>query len=342
MNNMKKKAIALLSGGLDSTLALKIVLDLGFEVIALNMKTPFCTCDGKSGVCNSSKFAQEFGIKLVRIFGGEDYLKIVKNPEHGYGRNLNPCIDCRIYLFKKAKELMEKEGAVFIFTGEVLGERPMSQRLDAMKLIERESVLKGKVLRPLSAKLLEPTLPEKEGIVDRSALLNLQGRSRKRQIQLAGDYQIRDYPCPAGGCLLTEENFARRLKDSFDHNEDALRHISLLKIGRHFRLPAQDGSNSKEVKLIVGRNQEENNLLLSLAQQEEAKFTVKEFKGALGVLLGEPLPGSINLSARISARYCKEKSLAFLKVKIWTNSEDEHQEIEVTPLEDAQIEFYRV
>jgi tRNA U34 2-thiouridine synthase MnmA/TrmU len=339
---MQKKAIALLSGGLDSTLALKIVLNLGFEVTALNMKTPFCTCDGKSGVCYSSKFAREFGIELVRIFGGEDYLKIVKNPEHGYGRNLNPCIDCRIYLFKKAKELMEKEGADFIFTGEVLGERPMSQRLDAMKLIERESGLKGKVLRPLSAKLLEPTLPEKEGLVDRSALLNLQGRSRKRQIELAGDYQIKDYPCPAGGCLLTEENFARRLKDSFNHNEDTLRHISLLKIGRHFRLPIENGSEGKGAKLIVGRDQKENELLLTLAQAEEIKFTVKEFKGALGVLLGEPLPDSKNLSARISARYCQGKSLTSLIVKSWTNSEDEHQEIEVMPLDDAQIWSYRV
>ncbi len=338
----RKKAIALLSGGLDSTLALKIVLDLGFEVIALNMKTPFCTCDGKSGVCYSSRFSQEFGIKLVRIFGGEDYLEIVKNPEHGYGRNLNPCIDCRIYLFKKAKELMEKEGASFIFTGEVLGERPMSQRLDAMKLIERESGLKGKVLRPLSAKLLEPTQPETEGIIDRSALLNIQGRSRKRQIKLAEDYQITDYPCPAGGCLLTEENFARRLKDSFDHNEDSLRHISLLKIGRHFRLVFQDGSNTDGAKLIVGRNQEENELLATLAQPHETKFTVKEFKGALGVLLSEPMPEYLSMSARISARYSKERTSASLIVKTWTDSEDEHQEIEVTPLEDAQIEAYRV
>ncbi|HVP36240.1 MAG TPA: hypothetical protein VMT04_04530 [Terriglobales bacterium] len=338
----KKKAIGLLSGGLDSTLALRIVLDLGFEVIALNMKTPFCTCDGRSGVCYSNKFAQEFGIKLVRIFGGDDYLEIVKNPKHGYGRNLNPCIDCRIFLFKKAKELMEKEGAEFIFTGDVLGERPMSQRLDAMKLIERESSLKGKVLRPLSAKLLEPTLPEKNGIIDRFALLNLQGRSRKRQIQLASDYQIRDYPCPAGGCLLTEENFARRLKDSFFHGEDTLRHISLLKIGRHFRLPVENGNERKGLKLIVGRDQEENNYLLSLSLPEETKLTAKEFKGALGLLLGEPLSGSINLSASISARYCQQKNSASLIVKTWTDSEDEHQSIEVTPLEDAQIESYRI
>jgi len=332
---IKKKALALLSGGLDSTLALRIILDSGFEVIGLNMKTPFCTCDGKKGVCYSSKYADEFGIKLIRIFGGEDYLEIVKNPKYGYGKNLNPCIDCRVYLFRKAKEAMEKVGATFIFTGEVLGERPMSQRLDALGLIEKESGLQGKVLRPLSAKLLEPTLPEKEGIVDRSRLLALQGRSRKIQIQLAQDYQIKDYPCPAGGCLLTDENFARRLKDSFQHNEDSLRHIDLLKVGRHFRLPTG-------AKLIVGRDEEENNLILSLAQLEESKFTVKGFKSTYGILLGKPELENKILSAEICARYCQERNLPELRVKIWRDSIEDFEEIEVTPLTDIEIEPYRI
>ncbi len=335
MTMTKKKAIALLSGGLDSTLALRIILDLEFEVIGLNLKTPFCTCDGKKGVCYSSKYAEEFGIKLIRIFGGEDYLGIVKNPEHGYGRNLNPCIDCRIFLLRKAKEIMEKEGADFIFTGEVLGERPMSQRLDAMKLIEKESGLRGKILRPLSAKLLEPTIAEKEGIIDRTKLLNIQGRSRKIQIQLAKDYQISDYPCPAGGCLLTEENFARRLRDSFLHNEDSLRHIALLKMGRHFRLPSG-------AKLIVGRNKEENNLILSLARIDDIKFTVKGFKSAYGILVGKTEIDDQVLSARVCARYCQERSLNKFVVKSWTSSEDDYNEIEVTTLTDTQIEPYRV
>ncbi len=335
----KKKAIALLSGGLDSTLALKMILDLGFEVIALNMKTPFCNCDGKKGVCYSSKFAEHFGLKLIRIFGGDDYLRIVKNPQHGYGRNLNPCIDCRIYLFKKAKELLEKEGASFIFTGEVLGERPMSQRLDAMKLIERESGLKGKVLRPLSARLLEPTDAENEGLVDRCTFLNIQGRSRKRQIELARNYQIGDYPCPAGGCLLTEENFARRLKDSFIHGEESLRHISLLKVGRHFRIPIENGSGgSKEPKLIVGRNKEENELLSSLARTEETKLTTKEFKGALGLLIGQSSPEVLLLSANVCARYSQAKNQPEIVVKTWTNSEDEHLEIRTTGLSEPEIE----
>ena len=330
-----KKAIALLSGGLDSTLALKLILDLGFEVICLNLKTPFCTCDGKEGVCYSSKYADEFGIKLIRIFGGEDYVEMVKNPKHGYGRNLNPCIDCRIYLFRKAKEIMEKEGADFIFTGEVLGERPMSQRLDAMRLIEKESGLQGRVLRPLSAKLLTPTLPEKEGLIDRSKLLNIQGRSRKPQIQLAQTYQIKDYPCPAGGCLLTDENFARRLKDSFQHGEDSLRHISLLKLGRHFRLPAG-------AKFIVGRNQEENNLILTLAESEELKFTVSGFKSTYGVLLGKPESEDKVLCARICARYCQEKNLSKLVIKVWTETMENFKEMEVSSATDDQMELYRV
>ncbi len=330
-----KKAIALLSGGLDSTLALKLILDLGFEVIGLNLKTPFCTCDGKEGVCYSSKYADEFGIKLIRIFGGEDYLELIKNPKHGYGRNLNPCIDCRIYLFRKAKEVMEKEGAGFIFTGEVLGERPMSQRLDAMRLIEKESGLQGKVLRPLSARLLDPTLPEKEGLIDRTKLLNIRGRSRKLQIQLAQIYQIKDYPCPAGGCLLTDENFARRLKDSFQHGEDSLRHISLLKLGRHFRLPSG-------AKFIAGRNQEENNLILNLAEPDELKFTVSGFKSTYGVLLGKAKPEDKVLCARVCARYCQEKNLPKLVIKVWTEAMENFKDMEISSVTDDQIESYRV
>ncbi|MDH4222409.1 MAG: hypothetical protein OEV55_02600 [candidate division Zixibacteria bacterium] len=331
----KKKAIGLLSGGLDSTIALRVILNFGFEVIGINLKTPFCTCDGKSGICYSSKYAEEFGIGLIRIFGGEDYLQIVKKPRYGYGRNLNPCIDCRIYLFRKAKEMMEKEGASFIFTGEVLGERPMSQRIDALRLIEKESGLQGRILRPLSAKLLEPSIPEKEGMVDRSRLLKIQGRSRKPQIHLAEEYKIIDYPCPAGGCLLSDESFSKRLKDSFQHKEDSLRHISLLKVGRHFRLPGG-------AKLVVGRNQEENNLILSLAESDETKFTVKGFKSTYGLILGKPEVEDKILSAKICSRYCKEKNLTKHLVKAWTDVPEEFEEIEVIPHTDDKIELLRV
>jgi tRNA-specific 2-thiouridylase len=331
---MNKKAIGLLSGGLDSILATKMILDMGFEVIALNLKTPFCCCDS-GNKCYSESVAQKFNIPLKRIYGGEDYLEVVKNPRHGYGRNMNPCLDCRIYLFRKAKQLMEEIGAGFIFTGEVLGERPMSQRLSAMKLIEKEAGLKGKVLRPLSAKLLEPTLVEKEGIVDRERLLPIQGRSRKPQMALAESYQIEDYPCPAGGCLLTDENFAHRLKESFEHKEDSLRNVFLLKIGRHFRLPTK-------AKVIAGRDQKENETLLSLSLPSELKLTVEGYKSTYVLLLGESSLENQTQAARICARYCDEKERKSLTVKVWSNSPEECKRVEVSPLEESFLSAVRI
>jgi len=331
---MKKKAIGLLSGGLDSTLATKIILDMGFEVIALNFKTPFCCCDTDER-CYSESVAQKFDIPLKRIYAGADYLEVVKNPKHGYGKNMNPCIDCRIFLFKKAKKLMEEVGAEFVFTGEVLGERPMSQRLYAMKLIERESGLKGKVLRPLCAKLLEPTPVEELGSVDREKLLSIQGRSRKPQMALAKGYRIEDYPCPAGGCLLTDKNFAQRLKESFDHGEDSIRDIFLLKIGRHFRLPTK-------AKVIAGRNKEENEALLSLSLHSELKFTVEGYKSTYALLLGEPVLENQTQAARICVRYCDEKVLKALTVKIWSNSPEKCRKMEVSPLEENLLSSIRI
>ena len=331
---MRRKAIGLLSGGLDSILATKMMLDMGFEIIALNLKTPFCCCDTDDR-CWSDSVAQRFNIPLKKIYGGEDYLELVKNPKHGYGKNMNPCIDCRIFLFKKGKELMEEVGAEFIFTGEVLGERPMSQRMFAMKLIEKESDLEGKVLRPLSAKLFKPIQVEKRGIVDRERLLSIQGRSRKPQMALAKRYRIEDYPCPAGGCLLTDENFSRRLKDSFEHGEDSMRNIFLLKIGRHFRLPTK-------AKVIAGRNQKENETLLSLSLPSELKFTVEGYKSTYTLLLGEPALEDQTLASRICARYCDEKELKNLTVKIWSNSPEKCRKVEASSLDEKLLSSIRI
>ena len=219
---MKRKAIALLSGGLDSTLAVKMMLDLGIEVEALNFTSPFCTCTGKNSGCKSEavRVAQEFNIPIKVINKGLDYLEIVRNPVHGYGKGVNPCVDCRIYLLKKAKEYMHESGADFVFTGEVLGQRPMSQRRDTLRVIERESGLEGLLLRPLSARHFEPTIPEKEGWVDRDKLMAIEGRSRKIQMQMADDLDVKNYPCPAGGCLLTELSFVPKIRDVFDHSEE--------------------------------------------------------------------------------------------------------------------------
>src|SRR5512137_1293737 len=169
------KAIGLLSGGLDSTLAVKLLIDQGIEVIAFNMITPFCTCTRKGCKHEAGKVAKHFGVLVKIIASGEDYIEMIKHPKHGYGSNMNPCIDCRIFLFKKAKTYMEAIGARFIFTGEVLGQRPMSQHKRAMNLIEKEAGLQGLILRPLSAKLLAPTVPEEQHWVDREKLLDIQG-----------------------------------------------------------------------------------------------------------------------------------------------------------------------
>ncbi|MEM2322087.1 MAG: hypothetical protein QW657_02630, partial [Candidatus Bathyarchaeia archaeon] len=228
----KPKALALVSGGLDSLLALRLILDQNIDVEAVHFMTPFFKC------CDLvDRISKDFGIKLHVIFLGQEFLDIVANPRHGYGSQMNPCIDCRILMFRKAKELAEKIGADFLVTGEVLDERPFSQRLKAMLLIEREAGLEGKVLRPLSARLLPPTEAEREGWVDRGRLLAIRGRRRTPQIELAAKYGIKDYPNPSGGCLLTDPAFARRVRDHLNHEgkltlDDAI----LLMTGRHFRI----------------------------------------------------------------------------------------------------------
>jgi tRNA-specific 2-thiouridylase len=332
--NRKTKAVGLISGGLDSILALRVLLDLGIEVVALNLKTPFCTCDS-GGRCFSLTVTEEWGVPLRRVYGGEDYIQMIKQPRHGYGKNMNPCLDCRIYLFTKAREIMENEGADFVFTGEVLGERPMSQRKEAMDLIERESGLKGKVLRPLSAKLLEPTLPEKEGRILREKLFDIQGRSRKPQLEMARRLGINEFPNPAGGCLLTDANFARKIKDSFIYKEDTLRHIQLLKIGRHFRLPTG-------AKVIAGRDQRENEILMDISLPSELKFTAHDCKSSYALLLGEGSPENQTWAAGVCARYSDRENLSKLAVRIWSDPIETFTLLEAEPLEESVLSQLRI
>jgi tRNA-specific 2-thiouridylase len=210
---------------------------------------------------------------------------------------MNPCLDCRILMFSRARERMEEMEAAFVFTGEVLGERPMSQRREAMRLIERESGLDGRLLRPLSARLLPPTIPEKEGLVDRDKLLAIEGRSRKPQMALAEQYNINDYPCPAGGCRLTDPGFARRMRDLVRHKENFdLNDVNLLKVGRHFRL-------SPEAKAVVGRNQEENHRILALAKEGDILFEVQDWGSPITLLRGQASEKEIHLAAAITVRY---------------------------------------
>jgi len=338
------KAIALLSGGLDSTLAVKLILDQGMEVEAVNFLTVFCTCTPKNSGCLVSKrVADEFGIK-IRVFNiSQDYLEMVKHPKYGYGRNMNPCLDCRIYMFKRAGEYMKEVGASFLVTGEVLGERPMSQRRDAMRIIERDSGLDGLILRPLSAKLLKPTIPEKEGLVDRERLLDIQGRSRKPQMRLASEYGLNDYPCPAGGCLLTDPGFARRMRDLMEHNPDfTLNDVHLLKSGRHFRL-------SPEAKAVVGRNNEENEKLLSMARDNDIFLRVSGFPGPITIARGKMGLAQLRRAAAVTARYSKAENLP--EVKVWYRKMSEqtsrsHRDgggyIITAPIRDEDLEGLRI
>ena len=299
---MNKKAVALFSGGLDSMLAIKLILEQGVEVHALNFLTIFCTCTSKGCMHQATKAAKDLGVPLKVMNITKEYMEIVKNPKHGRGRAMNPCIDCRIFTFKKARSFMDEIGASFIITGEVLGQRPMSQRRHAIELIEKESGLKDLILRPLSAKLFEPTIPEKEGIVDREKLLDIQGRMRVRQISLAEELGISDYPCPAGGCLLTDKGFSNKLKDllKYKPNYD-LNDLHILKTGRQFRINAKS-------KLFVGRDEKENETLLSFSQPGDYIFDVIDIPSPIGLLRGDVTEKEIILSSSIIARYSDLKS----------------------------------
>ncbi len=261
-------AIGLLSGGLDSILATKLMLEQGVEVLGLNFITPF-----------TNDLARDLGVdvRYIEIELGEEYLQIVRAPKYGYGKRMNPCIDCRIFMYRIARRYMEEKEGDFIFTGEVLGQRPMSQNKWQLNLIDKESGLEGLILRPLSAKLLEPTIPEIEGLMDREKLLDIEGKSRKTQIELAEKFGIVDYQTPAGGCKLTDPQFSKRLKDAFEHAEYSLKDIELLKYGRHFRLP--DGS-----KIVVGRDEGENEAISNLAEKGDILLEVVDFPGPITLL----------------------------------------------------------
>lgn len=334
---MQRKALALLSGGLDSTLAVKVMLEQGIEVEALNFTSPFCTCTGRNAGCKSEavRVAEEFNIPIKVMNKGLEYLEIVRKPRHGYGKGMNPCIDCRIFLLSKAKEYMAESGADFVITGEVLGQRPMSQRRDTLRLIERESGLAGLLLRPLSARHFEPTIPEQEGWVDRSRLLAIQGRSRKEQIQLAEDLDVKNYPCPAGGCLLTELSFVPKVRDIFDHSDALnLRDFRLLRIGRHFRL-------APRTKLIVGRDEPENNLLEKQVQAGEATIHWLDGGGPLGFLMGEVDEAALATAAKIVLRYTKAESGRECSVKAVIDGMERFMNV-ANIFEEQNIEEFRV
>ncbi|KJR42056.1 thiamine biosynthesis protein [Candidatus Magnetoovum chiemensis] len=306
------KAIALLSGGLDSTLAILALLKQGIEVTAVTFLTHFgCDISDKSS-CSKDPYptAEKFGFNVKMCHLSEKFLEIVKHPKFGHGKNMNPCIDCRILMLKESKVMMQLMNADFLVTGEVLGQRPMSQRRETFPLIDRQADVEGLVLRPLSAKLLNQTKAEINGLVDRDKLYAFNGRSRKPQMALAKTLGLTDYPSPAGGCLLTDPIYSYRLRELlyFNPNPD-FRDINLLKGGRHFRL-------SNTCKIIIGRDEKENNWLESLATNKDITMRALDCGSPLTLVtstaasLFDPSSYSddvLNIACALTARYCDDK-----------------------------------
>ncbi|RLA76162.1 MAG: ATP-binding protein [Epsilonproteobacteria bacterium] len=303
------RALALFSGGLDSMLAIKVIADQGIDVVAIHIKTGFGGTKDMSDLMRER--AKQAGASMEIVDVREEYIqKILFDPVYGYGKNFNPCIDCHGYMFKVARGLMEKYGASFLITGEVVGQRPMSQRADAIRQVTKlaEDKEDKLIVRPMSAKLMEPTTPEIEGWIDREKLYDISGRSREIQLALAEAYDWEDYESPGGGCLLTEEHFSGRLREFIAHDDLTVADIDLLKYGRHFRLP--DGA-----KLIVGRNQEDNEGLQSI--ENEKYMTVKlPIAGPFSLLSSTATAKDKALSAKIAMTYARSSASETYEVEI--------------------------
>ncbi len=296
------KALGLISGGLDSSLAAMTLMRQGIEVTGIAFVTPFFNAEKAKIAANA------IGHRLIIENISDIHLQMVKTPKYGYGRNLNPCIDCHALMFQLAGERMIKDGFDFLFSGEVLGQRPMSQNANALKSVSKLSGFSDRVLRPLSAKLLQTTTMEESGLVDREQLLDFQGRSRKPQQALAKEWGLQDYPESGGGCLLTEEGFSNQLRDLFDHEPDATtKDVELLKVGRQFRLSAT-------AKLILGRHRSDNEALQRQIKPDQIKLRCQNFSGPLGLFCGNPDQQELNIAAAIVASYGKGKDEAEVDV----------------------------
>lgn len=332
-------ALALMSGGLDSQLAARIMLEDGVRVIALTFDSVFCHAQpGGSDETQAEKACRALGIPLETAPFSDELIPLVKDPPHGLGKRMNPCVDCRIAQFRLARRCMDTLGAHFFVTGEVVGQRPMSQRLKAMLLIAREAGVEGLVLRPLSARLLPPTMPEQNGWGDRSALYAIRGRSRKPQIALAAKLGVTDYPGSAGGCLLTDEGFANKVRDVIEHAPDAAeRDFALLKIGRHFRLPSG-------AKAIVGRDKADNDRLEAIALPGELLLWRHDTTGPTVLLQGAHSDEDRNFAAALCVSHSKLAGTAFGIVQ-YNEQGSEASAVasaQAEPLDKATIERLRV
>lgn len=318
------KALGLISGGLDSSLAAMTLMRQGIEVTGVAFETPFFNAD------KARAAAKAIGHKLIIENISDIHLQVVKNPQRGYGRNMNPCIDCHALMFKLAGDRMDKDGFDFLFSGEVLGQRPMSQNANALRSVAKLSGYPDKVLRPLSAKLMDETLMEQSRLVDRKQLLDIQGRSRKQQQALAKEWGLLDYPSSGGGCLLTEEGFSNQLRDLLTHTPQATTSdVELLKVGRQFRL-------SETAKLILGRHRTDNEALQQRASSDHIKIRCQNFSGPLGLLCGKHDETILDSAAAIVASYGKGKNETEIDMLCMVGEEEFVRRVQPLPRETSR------
>jgi len=327
-------AIALFSGGLDSALAILLMLQQNIRVTALTFFTHFNSdirdraTDGEHPYPTAEKFG--FKVRLVHL--GESFFDIVKNPKHGHGKNMNPCIDCRIAMLKEAKRYMELVGADFIITGEVLSQRPMSQFRSMLNVVERDSGLRGYLVRPLSAQLLRETIPEQNGLLDRSRLGKIAGRSRKQQMALAEKYGLEDYSPPAGGCLLTDVGYSNRLRDFLEHSDTMdFRDVNLLRLGRHLRL-------DEHTKLIVGRREKDNEKILRNVKPGHIILEAQDTGSPIVLYISSEGEKRLPEAAAITARYCDARNEKSVTIK--SLNKDDGRSWTVTPADPEIVKAY--
>jgi tRNA U34 2-thiouridine synthase MnmA/TrmU len=331
-NKKRAHAIALFSGGLDSALSILLLLKQDIEVTALTFMTHF-GCDlGDRSSCGSNPYpaAEKFGFNVKLMHLGQKFVDIVENPKFGRGKHMNPCVDCRILMLSEAKAYMEMIGADFVTTGEVIGQRPFSQVRHRLNLTANEAGLKGKLLRPLSAKLLPATEAELNGLVDREQLEGISGRGRHRQIELAKEFGLEDYPTPASGCLLTDAGYSNRLRDLIAHVDRlTFDDLNLLRVGRHFRL-------DRDTKVIVGRNEEDNNRIMAYRTEHHVVLEAPDVGSPVTLLIGPATEDNLRKAAMITARYSSGKNDPSVLVE--AQVEGETHKISVTPARNEDLE----
>jgi tRNA-specific 2-thiouridylase len=332
MTKKQITALALYSGGLDSTLACRVVAEQGINVVAVKFVTPFFGYElllKKDDYIRKTK--EKFGIDVILKDVTLPYLELLKKPAHGFGKYFNPCMDCKIFLLSEAKEMMPEIGASFLVTGEVIGQRPMSQRRDALRVIERDSGCEGILVRPLCAKNLEPTRPEREGLIDREQLLDFSGRSRAPQMELADFYGITDYPSPAGGCILADPILSKRIDDYYQQNKKIVpADILLLLMGRQFKLPSGGW-------IALGRTEQENEKIEALFQPGDWLLKTAEIPGPTAILRYSVDTKELETAAALVVRYAKKSAIGREPVKIIAKRNGTQQQLDARPLDDSLI-----